>query len=153
MSIALRLLSGRDVDALAGLHSSYKQAIGEEPPTLDELAALKLAIAGSRILFYGCESDERLVGICSLSLIFSTFNYAVGGIFEDFYIDPAYRGQGIAKQLVRFAAGHSGVRSLVVGCADCDLGLYRALGFTARLGSMLAFDMQALREPAAALHH
>ncbi len=62
-------------------------------------------------------------------------------MFEDFYILPAYRHQGIARKLVQFAAAESGVRSLTVGCADCDVDLYTALGFRIPLGNMLSYDL------------
>ena len=62
------------------------------------------------------------------------------GVFEDFYIRPAYRHQGTARRLVAFAYRESGVSSLTVGCADCDVRMYRALGFTAALGNLLALE-------------
>ena len=63
-----------------------------------------------------------------------------GGVFEDFYIVPEYRHKGIARQLVRFAYQESGVGSLTVGCADCDVKMYLSLGFTIPLGNLLAFE-------------
>jgi len=61
------------------------------------------------------------------------------GIFEDFYILPEYRHKGIAHQLVQFAFYCSGVTSLVVTFADCDVEMYNALSFSISLGNMLAF--------------
>jgi len=46
----------------------------------------------------------------------------------------------IARELVRFVVQDSGVASLTIGCADCDLAMYDALGFTIKLGNLLAFD-------------
>lgn len=46
----------------------------------------------------------------------------------------------VARALVRFAWKDSGVSSLTVGCADCDLPLYRALGFSLSLGNIQAFE-------------
>lgn len=130
-------------DEIAGrkaLHCAYKQEIGEEPPTEENLNSLADAIERGQILFYGCADGDRLVGCCSITQTYSTFNYQTGGVFEVFYIVPAYRHKGIARQLVRFAYWESGVASLTAGCADCDLELYRALGFTLSLGNMLAFE-------------
>ena len=62
------------------------------------------------------------------------------GVFEDFYILPGYRHKGIARQLVLFARRESGVSSLTVCCADCDVPMYEALGFSVPLGNLLAFD-------------
>ena len=64
----------------------------------------------------------------------------MSGVFEDFYIQPAYRHQGIARKLVSFAYEQSGVGSLTVGCADCDVAMYQSIGFKLRLGNMLAFS-------------
>ena len=61
-------------------------------------------------------------------------------MFEDFYIRVDYRHRGIARQLVQFAYQESGVSSLTVGCADCDVPMYQALGFSIPLGNLLAFE-------------
>lgn len=59
---------------------------------------------------------------------------------EDFYIRPEFRHKGIARKLVAFAWEQSGVGSLTVGCADCDVEMYKAIGFEIPLGNMLAFS-------------
>ena len=129
-------------EELAVLHRAYKEAIGEEPPTQADLDGLLAAMERGKILFYGCLNDDgRLIGCCSVSPTFSTFNYARAGVFEDFYIVPECRGQGIARKLVAFAVQESGVSSLTVGCADCDLEMYKALGFSIPLGNMLSYDL------------
>ena len=133
-------LTGADCDALIPLHTAYKEAIGEEPPASSDLDALKEAIERGKILFFGCREGDRLVGCCSVSITFSTFCYGPSGVFEDFYILPAYRHKGIAKQIVRFAYENSGVASMTVGCADCDLPMYQALGFSIPIGNLLAFE-------------
>ena len=133
-------LNGSHWDALLPLHLAYKEAIGEDAPTDDDLAALKNAIDSGRILFFGCFLDGFLVGCCSVSITFSTFCYGPLGVFEDFYISSACRHRGIARKLVRFAYEASGVASMTVGCADCDLAMYQALGFTIPIGNMLAFE-------------
>ena len=81
-----------------------------------------------------------MVACCSVSPTFSTFDYRRGGVFEDFYVAPAYRHRGIARKLAAFARQESGVSTLTVGCADCDLDMYRALGFTIPLGNLLAWE-------------
>lgn len=81
-----------------------------------------------------------LIGCCSVTVGFSTFDYAPSGVFEDFYIHPEYRHQGIARQLVQYAYKESGISSMTIGCADCDMPMYRALGFSIPLGNLLAFE-------------
>lgn len=123
---------------LIELHRMYKADIGEEMPAEADIESLQRAISDGRICFYGAECDGRLVGCCSVCVVYSTFNYAPSGVFEDFYILPEYRHRGIARELANFAYRESGVRSMTVGCADCDLDMYRALGFDIPLGSLLS---------------
>jgi GNAT superfamily N-acetyltransferase len=133
-------ITAKHAEDLRLLQTAYKNETGEEAPSAGDLQALADAVETGRILFYGCEDAGRLIACCSVSPVFSTFNYDKGGVFEDFYILPEYRHRGIAKDLVRFAFEQSGVSSMTVGCADCDVGMYRALGFTVPLGNLLAFE-------------
>ena len=133
-------LTNEDFNALVPLHIAYKEAIGEGVPSSEDLSALKDAIESGRILFFGCRENGLLVGSCSVSVTFSTFCYAPSGVFEDFYILPAYRHKGIARALVRFAYENSGVSSMTVGCADCDLPMYKSIGFSIPIGNMLAYE-------------
>ena len=129
-----------DMNALWELHTAYKAAIGEEPPTEDDRERLALAIGEGRILFFGAWDGGKLVGCCSVTVGFSTFDYGKSGVFEDFYVLPEYRRRGIARELVGAAYRGSGVSTLTVGCAECDEDMYRALGFGVRLGALLAMD-------------
>ncbi len=128
-------------EALKPLETAYKREIGEEAPTEADFDRLLEAIRKGDILFFACADGERLVGCCSVSPTFSTFDYRRGGVFEDFYIVPKHRHTGIAKELVRYAVENSGVgASLTVGCADCDRAMYEALGFRIPIGTILAFE-------------
>ena len=128
------------MDALWKLQMLYKAEINEEAPDEKDKERLADAIRSNQIVFYGAWDDAFLIGCCSISPGFSTFNYQPSGTFEDFYICKEYRHQGIARVLVRYAWENSGVRSLTVGCADCDVYMYQALGFSIPLGHLLAFD-------------
>ena len=127
-------------DALWELQKAYKAEIEEDMPTEQDLNRLKEAMEEKRILFYGAWNGTTLTGCCSVTIGFSTFNYAASGVFEDFYIRPEYRHRGIARELVKYAWKDSGAASLTVGCADCDVEMYQSLGFTIRLGNLLAFE-------------
>ena len=126
-------------DELKSLQKDYKVAIGEGVPSETELESLRKAIEQGHIHFYGCSCDESLVACCSICVTFSTFNYDKSGVFEDFYIKPEYRHKGIARKLVSYAFEQSEVSSLTVGCADCDVEMYQAIGFQIPLGNMLAY--------------
>ncbi|MBR6029280.1 MAG: GNAT family N-acetyltransferase [Clostridia bacterium] len=135
-----RMIGAAQMDALWELHKAYKAAIGEDTPSAEDCGRLARAMDEGLIRFYGAFDGEKLAGCCSVTRGFSTFNYQPSGVFEDFYIDPAYRHRGIARVLVLFARRESGVGSLTVGCADCDRAMYEALGFAVPLGNLLAFD-------------
>lgn len=128
------------IDALWELQRLYKAEIGEDAPDGAAKDRLAKALGENRILFFGAWDGDELIGCCSVTVGFSTFDYQPSGTFEDFYIRPAYRHKGVARRLVQFAYRKSGVSSLTVGCADCDLAMYRSLGFTVPLGNLLAFE-------------
>ena len=128
------------IEALWELHRLYKEEIKEDEPDLAGKERMTEAIKANSILFFGAYDEKALIGCCSVTVGFSTFNYLPSGVFEDFYILPEYRHKGIAHQLVQFARLESGVSSLTVGCADCDVQMYKALGFSIPIGNLLAFD-------------
>ncbi len=134
-----RKINASEIDALWELQKEYKAEIGEDEPDNTGKKNLADAISKETILFYGVWKENSLIGCCSVTVGFSTFDYMPSGVFEDFFIRSAYRHQGIARQLVEFAYRESGVSSLSVGCADCDVQMYQALGFTITLGNLLAF--------------
>ena len=135
-----RRISASRMEMLWELQKLYKQEIGEEEPGEAEKERLIQAIEAGSILFFGAFDHHALIGCCSVTVGFSTFNYRASGVLEDFYILPEYRHKGIARQLVQFARQESGVSSLTVGCADCDIPMYKSLGFSIPIGNLLAFD-------------
>ena len=135
-----RKIKASEIDALWELQKRYKAEIGEEEPGEDARDPFADAIERGVILFFGVWQENALIACCSVTVGFSTFDYRPSGVFEDFYICSAYRHQGIARQLVQFAYRESGVSSLTVGCADCDVDMYQSLGFSIPLGNLLAFE-------------
>ena len=135
-----RRLTTADLPQLVPLHLRYKQEIGEEAPDAAALERLARAMEEERILFFGCVQEGRLLGVCSVTRGFSTFCYDVCGTFEDFYVLPEARRQGLARGLADYAWRHSGVAALTVGCAPCDRGMYEAIGFRVKLGELLAWE-------------
>ena len=135
-----RKINASEIDALWELQKEYKAEIGEDEPDNTGKKNLADAISKETILFYGVWKENSLIGCCSVTVGFSTFDYMPSGVFEDFYIVPEYRHKGIARQLVQFAYRESGVSSLVVGCADCDVKMYQSLGFSISLGNLLCLD-------------
>lgn len=132
----------RELDCqLMRLQNGYRADIGEE--MLDEAAQkrLKAAIDKGSICFFLLKRGYRSIGMCSAAPVFSSFECKNAGIFEDFYIEPAFRRCGGARLLAQAAqefCREQGFSDLSVCCAPCDEAMYRALGFTTRLGSMYA---------------
>lgn len=131
-----------DTEGVFPLLQGYAAEIGE--PALEPAGEARVAeaIAADRIRFFVALRDGRPFGICSLTIAWSTFGGGRPfGMLEDFFVSPAHRGSGAARALAErvFAeAGDAGCASVVVGCADSDIPLYRSLGFSTRLGTMLA---------------
>lgn len=123
------------------LENGFLQEIGE--PLLDgeKRERLAAAIRERRIMFFLARRGCRVVGMCSVATCFSTFSCTETGVFDDFFIEPGFRRQGIARLLVEAArrwCRENGLASLTVGCSAGDVGMYRALGFETELGTMLA---------------
>lgn len=136
-----QFLPGADDWQLLKLENGYLAEIGETPLDEAQQAQLLQAIRDGRITFFAARRRTRMVGMCSVSRVFSTFSCADIGIFEDFFVEPAFRKRGAARQLTLAAqeyckANH--LSSLTVTCAPCDEGMYRALGFDANLGTAFA---------------
>ena len=129
---------------LMKLENGFLTEIGEEPLSEKKQQRLKEAVGDGKITFFLAKRGYRAVGMCSVSPCYSTFSCAESGVFDDFYVEPAFRRQGIARQLVSAArnwAEENALSGLTVGCADCDAEMYRALGFETRLGTMLALNL------------
>ncbi len=135
-----RKIDVAQINALWELQKQYKTEIGEDIPGDIDKIHLAEALSKDKIFFYGVWSDNSLIGCCSITVGFSTFDYMPCGTLEDFYISPEFRHNGIARQLVQFAYRTSGVSSMTVGCADCDVQMYESLGFSIHLGNLLAFE-------------
>lgn len=130
-----------DAEPVLGLEQSFRASVGEPMLTQEQCRRLAKAVQRGDIVFFAAKRLERPVGICSVSLHWSSYDCAATAVFEDFYIEPAFRGQGVARLLVEqvraWCAGQE-CTCVTVACAVCDLPMYRKLGFTVRLGNLLA---------------
>ncbi len=132
-----------DFEKLKVLVREYKNSIDENTPTDEEFNKLRLAIEGNLISFYVAKQDNDLAAMCSVCEIYSTFNFAKGGVFEDFYVSPNFRKIGLARQLTSFVFSQcklQEIKSLWVGCADIDVNMYKSLGFDIPLGNLLTWS-------------
>ena len=129
------------IEEFWALELSFFAAIGEAPPDAMGRSRMIGAMSAGRVAFITVRRQGRPVGLCSVSRCFSSFTCWDVGVFDDFYIEPAFRGRGVARLLVEKAAEYcrkQGMQSLSVTCSDVDAEMYRALGFNTRLGTGLA---------------
>ena len=139
--VTVEILTDPEDWQLKKLENGFKLEIGEEALTEERQAQLSRAVREGKITFFLAKRGCRAVGMCSVATCFSTFACTDTGIFEDFYIEPAFRKMGIARLLVQAArdwCGKNGIPSLSVSCAPCDEQMYRHLGFDLPLGISLA---------------
>ncbi len=90
------------------------------------LETVKRAIEGS--LCFGVYDRDTQIGFARVVTDYATFGY-----LADVFIDKAYRGQGISKQMMRFIMDHEslkGLRSFMLATLDAHT-LYEQFGFKA----------------------
>ena len=137
LSITVELLQDPADWQLRKLENGFKREIGEDVLTSSQQKRLQQAVKEGSITFFIAKRGYRAVGMCSVAAYYSTFSCANTGVYEDFYIEPAFRGKGIARKLAEAAqrwCQEHGIASLTVCCAPCDETMYRALGFDTSLG-------------------
>ena len=123
------------------LENGFLAEIGEEAMSEEKQERLEKAISEGAITFFLAKRGCRAVGMCSIARCFSTFSCADTGVFDDFFIEPVFRGKGIARKLANAAqkwCEENGMASVTVCCAPCDEEMYRSLGFTTQLGTTFA---------------
>lgn len=126
---------------LLKLENGFKREIGEESLTKIQQKQLQQAVRVGRITFFFAKRGYRAVGMCSVAAYYSTFSCSNVGVFEDFYIEPAFRNRGTARKLAEAAQSwcrENDIASLTVCCAACDEAMYQALGFNISLGTTFA---------------
>lgn len=131
-----------DFDQLLDLMGGYKYEIGEDVLNEDEKETLKTAIREREIQFFVVRRGSRVVGMCSVAIIFSTFKCKRSGIFDDLYIMPVYRSMDLYDRLVKRAqmwAEKQGALSLITGSSEEKAEIYEKLGFDKNIGYMLAW--------------
>lgn len=129
---------------LLKLENGFLAEIREAPLDDAKKERLQEAVRAGRIAFFLAKRGYRAVGMCSVSRCFSTFACSDIGVFDDFFVEPVFRRQGVARKLAVFAQDwckEKGLASLTVGCSEGDVELYRSLGFASHLGTMLACPM------------
>ena len=130
-----QFVPGADDWQLWKLENGYLAEIGETPLDERKQAQLLQAIQEERITFFAAYRKTRMVGMCSVSRVFSTFACADIGVFEDFFVEPVFRKQGAARQLDVYKrqvlsmanGGEFNFMSILTGVAVPALYIYGAV--------------------------
>lgn len=133
----VEVLEDPDDWQLRKLENGFKREIGEDVLTSSQQKRLQQAVKEGRITFLSPSAAIAPWACAALLPYYSTFSCANTGVYEDFYIEPAFRGKGIARKLAEAAqrwCQEHGIASLTVCCAPCDEAMYRLLGFDTSLG-------------------
>lgn len=144
--VTVEVLEDSEDWQLLKLMNGFLSEIGEECLTEEKQERLQAAVREGKITFFLAKRGSRAVGMCSVSKSYSTFACGDVGIFDDFYIEPVFRKQGIARLLTEAAQDwcrKEGIASLTVTCAPCDEEMYRNLGFDLALGRTYASLMNS----------
>ena len=135
--IRVEPFDGSDYRILSTMLNSFRTEVGQLPPTTEEWCRLRDAIEKDYIRYFIAYLDDAPVGLCSLCPYYSSIRSCPSAVFEDFYVRPEARSQGIARILVKYAADTVrswGGRAMSVTCPPDDEAMYQALGFSDELG-------------------
>jgi GNAT superfamily N-acetyltransferase len=126
---------------LCKLENGFMTDMGEESMGSDRWERLIAAVEAEQIRFFVAWRGCRAIGMCSVSLSFSTESCGEVGFLGNLFVEPVFRGHGVARKLVqavRAWAGNRALGGLLVGCSEEYVPLYRALGFDEPEGVVLA---------------
>ena len=140
--ICYELLKKDDIWQILNLENGYRYEMDEDFLSDFVQEELKKAIEGEKIYFFVAKRKTRVVGMCSISTVYSTAQTGYMGVFEDMYVEPVFRGLGIAKKIVDYAftwCKENHVKAVCVGSSENDKSIYGKLGFTVSFGRMLAW--------------
>jgi GNAT superfamily N-acetyltransferase len=132
----IRRATPSDVDSMVALvHAlaDYEKAPEECHLTAEQL---RTALFGDSPALFGhvAEADGKVVGLALWFLNFSTWDGVHGIYLEDLFVQPAHRGSGLGKALLRALAeecvrhGYSRLQWSVLNWNQPSIDFYRALG-------------------------
>jgi GNAT superfamily N-acetyltransferase len=134
--MSVREIRPADVPAVVGLVqelAEYERAASEVQLTEDQLTG---ALFGDSPAVFGhvAERDGAVVGTALWFLTFSTWRGRHGIHLEDLYVQPAHRGTGLGRELLRTLAevcverGYSRLEWSVLDWNTPSIDFYRAAG-------------------------
>ena len=152
-SLVIRDLAGADVPAFFALLQDKAVFDGCPNALLATEASVRAALFGPvpRTRALVAVVDEELVGLATYYPIFSTFTMQPGLWLDDLYLDPAQRGKGIGRAMMRQLCAIASKQ----GCTRVDWAVAShnrdGQRFYARLGADISDQLQLCRLGAAAI--
>jgi GNAT superfamily N-acetyltransferase len=157
MSFRLRAATPDDVDDLLRLirglaeYERLTHVLEVTPESLARHLFGERPAAEARVAELEAREGGAVVGFALFFTSFSTFLGRPGLYLEDLYVEPAYRGQGIGKALLRGLAGLAVER----GCGRFEWSVLDwnadAIGFYEAMGAQLLPDWRLCRVTGEAL--
>lgn len=132
----IRPAADADVEAIVGLVyelAEYEKLVQECHLTVDLLRAALFAPAPA-VFGHVAEADGAVVGYTLHFLNFSTWEGVHGIYLEDLYVQPAHRGSGLGKALLRNLAeiavrnGYARVEWSVLDWNAPSIAFYESIG-------------------------
>lgn len=81
MKMRYEKLNPEDLDQLVALENTYKRSIGEMPLTAQQVDRLRAAVERQDIEFFVGKDGGKLVAMCSVCVLFSTYLCRPSGVF------------------------------------------------------------------------
>jgi GNAT superfamily N-acetyltransferase len=106
--MTIREIRPDDVPAVVGLVrelAEYEEALDEVRLTEEQLTAALFGDAPALFGHVAVAGDGAVVGTALWFLNFSTWRGTHGIYLEDLYVQPAHRGTGLGRELLRTLAG------------------------------------------------
>ena len=141
--VTILSITDPETPSLFQLLNQFLRSTGEPPLDLHSINRVKNAIRDQKIYFYIAMDSRAAIGICSLTMGYTTYHAGYFGVMEDFYIAQGMRKKGIARQLIErllTEAKQKGCCSVLLGCTSEDIPMYEHFGFR-KIGNMMAIDL------------
>jgi GNAT superfamily N-acetyltransferase len=135
--VTVRRIRPDDVAAVVGLVrelADYERALSEVRLTEEQLAACLFGDTPALFGHVATSDDGTVVGVALWFLNFSTWRGTHGIYLEDLFVQPAHRGRGLGKELLRTLAelcverGYSRLEWSVLDWNTPSIDFYKAAG-------------------------
>ena len=133
----VRLARPDDADAVARLMLSFRDHLGLSGPTDDEMRAgveRLLGDADTEFLLAAPAGNEPPAGVAQLRFRYGVWRAGGDCLLEDLFVEPAHRGKGFGKALLRHLAricvdrGYGRFEWRVLDWNEPSIKFYESLG-------------------------